>query len=165
MVHRGIRLGALIAIAVASSATAAIEGVVVSATGVPVEHARVDLIEPADSAYTDRSGRFTFPDADPPALLVISHPKFHAQSVDLGSGDVGSLEIALVAKQEIFEEIVVSANPGEGGFAPISVAASSVDPAEAPLPPGLPESDAPSSQKLRRRWSANGCVPVLDLDM
>ena len=37
--------------------------------------------------------------------------------------------------EEVFEEIAVTANPGEENFAPVSVAISVVDPRELPVPP------------------------------
>lgn len=116
-------------------AMAGIEGVVQTDQGIPVEHARVDWIEGSQHRYSDPSGRFSFEEVEPPAQLVFSHPRFHAQVVDLTEGDGTELVVTLAAKQEIFEEIVVSANRGETGFSPVSIAAASIDPIDLPVPP------------------------------
>ncbi len=116
-------------------AAADVRGRVVSAEGRPIERARVDAVEAGGHVFTDMEGRFELADADPPVQLVASHPRFHAQVVELAAGDTAELEIILVAKQEIFEEIVVSANRGESGYAPVSVAATLVEPTEATVPP------------------------------
>jgi iron complex outermembrane receptor protein len=120
---------------VSSGALADIQGTVVSAGGVAIEHARVDLIDPSEVAFTDAEGRFVFVGVEPPAQLVVTHPRFHSQNVVLEEADTATLQVTLVAKQAIFEEIVVSATPGEESFAPVSVAASVVDPLETPTPP------------------------------
>jgi len=125
----------LSSLALSAVARADIVGVVKSSGGAVIEHARVDLIDSGDHKFTNGAGRFAFVGIEPPARLVVSHPRFHAQAVELGAADTASLEIVLVAKQEIFEEIVVSANRGEEGFAPLTVAASVVEPTDTPVPP------------------------------
>ena len=120
---------------VGTAALADVRGRVVSAAGVPVEHARVDDVDGGAHAFSDAQGAFELRGSEVPLQLVVSHPRFHAQIVELGIEDTGELEVVLVVKQEIFEEIVVSANPSEAGFAPVSVAATTLAPTETPVPP------------------------------
>ena len=75
-------------------AAADIEGIVLSAGGTAIEHARVDLLEPASHAFTDAAGRFVLAGAEAPAQLVVSHPRFHTQTVDLGAGTSNPLRCA-----------------------------------------------------------------------
>jgi iron complex outermembrane receptor protein len=49
--------------------------------------------------------------------------------------DDAQVRVALVPKQEIFEQIVVSAERGGDRIGPVSVAADTVEPAEVPVPP------------------------------
>ncbi len=116
-------------------ALADVAGRVTSSEGVPIERVRIDAIEAGGHVFTDMDGRFVLVDTAPPLQLVASHPRFHAEVIELGENDTGELEIVLVAKQEIFEEIVVSANRGESGYAPVSVAATLVEPTEVAVPP------------------------------
>ena len=128
----GLWIGLLL---VSNLAMADIRGRVVSATGVPIERVRIDRLDNGKHTFTDAKGEFALEGAAPPVELVASHLRFHAQLIELGEGDSSVLEIVLVAKQEIFEEIVVSANRGESGFAPISVAATTLTPTDSPVPP------------------------------
>ena len=144
MTGRAIGIGALAWLAWVAPAAAAIEGRVVSARGTAVEHARVELVAGGAVAFSGPGGGFSFPAAEPPAELTVSHPRFATRTVTVGvSGTVaggtvagGAVEIVLAAKQEYFEEIAVSANRGEENFSPISVAADVLRPEEAAAPPG-----------------------------
>lgn len=130
-------LRSLLALAVlgALPAAAEITGRVTTAGGVPVEGARVQLVD-GPAANTGRRGEFVFPEADPPALLLVTHPRFDDGVVEVAAGHVGPVTVTLVARQELFDEITVSATrDAAGSFQPVSVAASSVKPEEKPAPP------------------------------
>lgn len=121
--------------ALAAPAAAEIRGEVTTAAGVPVEGARVQVVD-GPSASTDRRGEFSFPDADPPALLLVTHPRFDDGVVQVAADHVGPVTVSLVARQEVFDEITVSATRDAAGvFQPVSVAATSVKPEERPAPP------------------------------
>lgn len=119
----------------AGRAEAAVRGLVVTAEGQPVEHARVDVLAGESTAWTNLRGEFVFPGLEPPVELVVSHPRFHVVTVTVEAGAADSVEVALAAKQEIFEEIAVSANRGESGFSPVSVASTVIEPDESLSPP------------------------------
>ncbi len=118
----------------AALAAAAVEGRVVSGRGTAVEHARVEWLEGGEVVFTDPRGGFVLAAAAPPVELVVSHPRFTARTlrVDLDS----PVEIVLEAKQQVFEEIAVSANRGEENFSPVSIAADVLRPEESTAPPG-----------------------------
>lgn len=119
----------------AAPAAAEITGRVTTAGGVPVEGARVQVVD-GPAVNTDRRGEFVFPEADPPALLLVTHPRFDDGAVEVPADQVGPVEVALVARQEMFDEITVSATRDAAGvFQPVSVAATSVRPEEKPSPP------------------------------
>jgi len=127
-------MAALVATLLAGPALGDVAGVVASAKGVAIESARIDVVGAGGTVFSDVAGRFVLTDVEPPAQLVVSHPRFHAQTIELAPGEA-TVEVVLVAKQEIFEEIVVSANRGESGYAPVSVAASVINPEKTPTPP------------------------------
>ena len=145
------RLSALLlclaAAAAARPADAAISGTLVTADGVPVEGARVEVLEADAEAAGDppealpavrtgQQGSFTFPGIDPPALLLVTHPRFEDRPVQVAEGTTAPLEVTLVPRQEIFDEIVVSATrDAGGGFQPVSVAAEAAEPQDKPAPP------------------------------
>jgi iron complex outermembrane receptor protein len=133
MVSRSLLAG-FVSLLLAVPVLAGVEGVVRSSNGVAIEAARIDALGEGAAAFSDGEGEFELPEVEPPVQLVVSHPRFHAQTIDLKSGQI-SVEVVLVAKQEIFEEIVVSANRGESGYAPVSVSASVVDPEKMSTPP------------------------------
>ncbi len=133
-----------------AAAGAAVEGVVLSAGGRPIEHARVEMararaVAEADrpgrartaggesAVFTDSRGAFALPGAEPPLELVVTHPRFETVRVAIGGDRV--VEIRLEPKQQIFEEIAVSANPGEDNFAPVSISSAVVDPQKTSAPP------------------------------
>ena len=119
----------------ASSALASVRGRVVTADGQPVEHVRVDVMDTESTVWTDLRGEFEIEGLEPPTELIVSHPRFHVLTVLVPVGGGDSVEVILAAKQEIFEEIAVSANRGEAGFSPVSVASTVVEPRESTKPP------------------------------
>lgn len=129
----------------AAPALAAVSGTVTTQGGVPVEGAWVEVVEGAGPAAarpasvrvaTGRGGEFSFPDVEPPALLLVTHPRFDDRPVEVAAGEGEGLAIVLFPRQEVFDEITVSATRDAAGvFQPVSVAATSVKPAEKPAPP------------------------------
>jgi iron complex outermembrane receptor protein len=120
----------------AAPALAAVSGTVATQGGVPVEGARVEVVEGEGVATTGRGGEFSFPEVEPPALLLVTHPRFDDRPVEVAAGAGEGLEIVLFPRQEVFDEITVSATRDAAGvFQPVSVAATSVKPAEKPAPP------------------------------
>lgn len=121
-----------------SPALAAVSGTVLTPDGVAVEGARVEVAQPAGgpSARTGRQGDFSLPDVDPPVLLLITHTRFEDRPIQVEEGRTEPLEVTLQPRQEVFDEIVVSAtrDPG-GGFQPVSVAATAAKPTDKPAPP------------------------------
>ena len=139
---------ALLLLAVPMSA--AVTGTVVTPEGVPVEGALVAVVEEAEGeggeagdageagarVVTGRRGDFAFPDVAPPVLLLVTHPRFEDAAVQVAAHREEPLRITLRPRQEIYDEIVVSATRGAGGgFQPVSVAATAVAPEEKPAPP------------------------------
>lgn len=123
----------LLATVAAAPAFAAVEGIVTTAAGVPVESARVELADGGAFRITDARGRFRFADLESPAALVITHPRFQTLSTDCCADDVTA--ITLVPKQQVFDEIVVTANrEGGGSIQPLSVPTSSTSAADRPAP-------------------------------
>jgi iron complex outermembrane receptor protein len=119
-----------------SAATrAAVEGVVSTATHLPIEHVQVEVEANGRATFTGREGEFQFADLEPPLVLRFSHPRFQTRLVDLAVGDSMPLAVALEFKQEIYDEIAVTAAPGEKNLAPISIAATVIDPGDAVSPP------------------------------
>lgn len=121
----------------AEAVDARIQGVVTTKDGVPVEHAAVVSADGTDHALTDSRGRFVLEGSSPPATLMVEHPRFHRQRVQVsdGDGDASGVEVRLVPKQEIFEEIVVSAERGGERIGPVSMAADTVEPVDDPEAP------------------------------
>ncbi|MEM8961256.1 MAG: TonB-dependent receptor [Acidobacteriota bacterium] len=112
-------------------------GTVLTDLGVPLEQAKVSVVDDNQSAaYTDRDGRFTIACASP-CVLLIEHPRFieHVtQGIDVATAD---LEIKLDPKQAVYEEIVVSATRGGDGdaFAPVSIASTVIKVDDKAAPP------------------------------
>ncbi|MCZ6508621.1 MAG: TonB-dependent receptor [Acidobacteria bacterium] len=113
----------LLLLLAAAPAWTAVTGSVTSLDGIPVENARVSAPD-GETRYTDFKGAFAFPDLDIPSELSISHPRFLQATVEI----VGPVvDVRLEAKQEIYQEIAVSAAPGESSYAPSSSSASVID--------------------------------------
>ena len=110
---------------------AAVEGRVVTSAGQPIEHARVTLVDGSDEVFTDLRGEFRFADAETPAELAVSHPRFESLRLEVSRSE--PVEVRL--KPKIYEEIAVSANRGEESFSPVSVATAVLNPAASLAPP------------------------------
>jgi len=116
-------------------AFAAVSGTVATPDGVPVEGARVGPADGTHRVTTGRRGEFSLPDLEAPVLLLVTHPRFDERAVQVEAGDE-ALRIVLQPRQEVYDEIVVSAaRDSGGGFQPVSVAATTVQPTEKPAPP------------------------------
>ena len=115
---------------------AVVDGLVTTDTGTPVEHARVEVADSSRVAFSEMDGQFRLEDVEAPLLLLITHPRFVTQALSIEAGDPMPIEVRLAAKQEIYEEIAVSANRGEVNFSPITVASSVVEVQDAATPPG-----------------------------
>jgi outer membrane receptor protein involved in Fe transport len=114
---------------------AQVEGVVTTSTGAPIEHVRVEIDGDAQVVFSGRLGDFYFETVDIPAVLRFSHPRFIVLSLTVGPELPMPLTVVLQAKQEVFEEIAVTATPGEDNFSPVSLATSVIEPDELPAPP------------------------------
>ena len=114
---------------------AVVEGVVKTAAGTPIEHARIEVTDSTEVTFSDMDGVFELREAEPPLLLLITHPRFLPQALSFEPGDPLPLQVRLEAKQEIYEEIAVSANRGEENFSPITVASSVVEARDVAAPP------------------------------
>lgn len=117
----------------AMAAMAAVEGRVTDSDGRAIEHARVETSDGAAVGYSDSSGGFRLAGVEPPVELLVTHPRFRPLTLTVAAGaDAGPLAVVLEAKQEIYEQISVSATRGETNYAPVSVSSQVVDPAQAP---------------------------------
>jgi iron complex outermembrane receptor protein len=122
-------LGALIAFPV----LAAVRGTVVTSDNLPVEGARVELADGSAFRVTDAHGAFHFDELDPPVALRVIHPRF--QLLEAECCDGGGSVLVLLAKQQVYGEIVVTANrEGSAGIQPVSVATSSISAHDRPAP-------------------------------
>jgi len=117
------------------SLLAAVDGVIRTPAGTPIEHARVEVTDSSTVVFSDMDGQFRFEAMEPPLLLLVTHPRFLPQALSLEAGDPMPVEVMLAAKQEIYEEIAVSANRGEENFSPITVASSVVEMQDVAAPP------------------------------
>ncbi len=103
-------------------------GHVKTGKGLPVEHARVTDVTTAQSVHTDRDGHFLL-DCSSPCLLLVAHPRFEDLVTENARGQ--DLDFVLQAKQEVYEEIVVTGERGGGDrLAPMSIASTVVQPDE-----------------------------------
>jgi len=123
-----------------SVAAGTLTGRVSTSSGKALEQARVEAVEQGAQAFTDRRGAFTLEGVEAPLLLLITHPRFEDGVVSLETLPVRPLDIRLQPKQEIFEEIVVSASLGGDSFSPVSMDSTVIVPTEeAPAPSTLTE--------------------------
>jgi iron complex outermembrane receptor protein len=120
---------------ISTAAWAAVEGRVVTSSGLPLEGARVELLETAQVVSTGARGELRFPDAEPPARLLVTHPRFRERTVTVAAKAPGPLVVTLAPKQEVYEEIVVSAERAGDAFAPAAITSTVVEPAERLDPP------------------------------
>jgi len=117
------------------AAWSAIEGAVSTAAGTAIEHVQIEVEGDGKAVFTGRTGEFRVKDIEPPATLFFSHPRFETLVLEVDPAAVQPLAVTMVAKQEVYEEIAVTAAPGEDNFSPVSVATSIIDPEELPAPP------------------------------
>jgi len=113
----------------------AIEGEITSEAGIAIEHARIEVIGEELVLFSAASGRFVVEGIEPPLTLAITHPRFEAKIVEVEVESTDSIPVRLVAKQEVYEEIAVSASRGETNFAPVSVDTSVIEPDQLAAPP------------------------------
>lgn len=117
---------ALVWIVAGPLAAATVEGRVSTSKGTPVGHARVVDVHAERAVSTDDHGVFTL-DCELPCLLVVRHPRFEELAQEVRELGEGKLELVLQAKQEVFAEIVVTADRGVGdSLAPASIASTVV---------------------------------------
>ena len=121
--------------ALALAAEARIEGEITSDSGVTIEHARVEVVGQKVVVFSAPNGRFSIDGLVLPTTLAITHPRFEPQVITLESEADLPITVRLVAKQEIYEEIAVSASRGETNFSPVSVDASVIEPDQLAAPP------------------------------
>ena len=105
-------------------------GRVESGGGIAVEHARVTALNCGKEIFTDSHGDFSLHGCALPCSLVISHPRFHDHALEIETFSDQRVVIALVAKQEIYEQVDVTATRGGGSFAPASVASTVIHTAD-----------------------------------
>ncbi len=105
-------------------ASPAVEGRVVGGGGLAVEHARVVAVESGSEVFTDSRGHFAVRGCALPCTLLISHPRFHELEVEVDDTENSQLEVALAAKQQVYEHVDVTASRGGESFAPESVAST-----------------------------------------
>jgi len=124
---------AFIIVLAAIPVMSAVEGTLVTPEGVPIEGVRVEAIQAHTSTLTDAHGRFRFPDLSPPITLRVVHPRF--RPLDAECCAEGQPPLVLVPKQKVYGEIVVTANrEGNSSVQPLSVAISTISPADRPAP-------------------------------
>ena len=102
--------------------------------GGPLQHALVEVVDGSASSHSDARGGFELP-VDPPVELRITHPRFQTSTVKVAPGATAPLEVILVAKQEVYERIAVSATRGESTFRPVTVSTVVAEPDDAQAPP------------------------------
>lgn len=106
-----------------------------SGTGTPIEHVRIEVEGDGRSIFSGQNGEFTCPDAEVPTTLFFSHPRFETLVLEVTSQMGSSLSVTMVPKQEVYEEIAVTAARGEDNFSPVSVDATVIETDELPAPP------------------------------
>ncbi|MEL7060970.1 MAG: TonB-dependent receptor [Acidobacteriota bacterium] len=101
--------------------------------GVGVERARLSVVDSEIVEFTAADGAFVL-DCALPCVLLVEHPRFRETALEATAAEA-SLEIVLEAKQEVFESIDVTAQRGGGAMAPISIAATAINPEEQAVAP------------------------------
>ena len=125
----------LLLVACPVAVAAQVEGVISTSTGAPIEHTRVEIEGDSQVMFSGRLGGFRFAAAEPPLTLRFTHPRFDSLAVEVDADSAMPLVVTLEAKQEVYEEIAVTAVPGEDNFSPVSVATSVIEPDELAAPP------------------------------
>lgn len=109
---------------------ALIRGKVTTSAGQPLEQARVEAVEQGVQTFTDPRGVFALEGVEAPLLLLVTHPRFENGVVELEVLPGEPIELRLQPKQQIFEEIVVSASRGGDSFSPVSMDSTVIVPTE-----------------------------------
>lgn len=115
------------------AANQSVQGKVENSKGLAIEHARVSDTASENEAFTDRSGRFELP-CELPCTLIVSHPRFNETPLTVTDASADST-VRLIAKQEVYEEIVITASRGGETFAPVSISSTVINPEEAAAAP------------------------------
>ncbi len=111
-----------------------VRGRVTDRQGRTLEQAKVTATGTETTVFTSRDGAFSI-DCEVPCTLLVEHPRFRAEAVDVIVAD-GLVEIELASKQQVYEEILVTASRGTGDrYAPESVAATIVSMDEETITP------------------------------
>ena len=132
MTHLRLALFVMTTIA-AVPAAAAVQGTVLTPAGTPVEGARVELADGTGHTVTDAGGVFRFADLEPPIDLRVTHPRF--QTLETECCEPDGAPLILIPKQQVFGEIVVTANrEGSASIQPLSVATSTISAVDRPAP-------------------------------
>lgn len=98
-------------------------GRVETRAGVPIENALVQDVRTGAEVSTDHQGTFAL-SCEAPCRLLLSHPRFLEQRIEAWD-PASELVVALEPKQEVYEEIVVTAQRGGGDtFAPVAIAST-----------------------------------------
>ena len=109
-----------------------IVGQVQTVDGRAVEQARVAAPEQGIEVFSDARGQFELAGCPRPCLLLVTHPRFQAESITVpktadGQAEPDGVQVQLTAKQEIFERIDVTAGRSSGdAFAPETVASTEI---------------------------------------
>ena len=106
-----------------------VTGRILSQSGLAIEHARITAVQTGQDTFSDREGRFTLPNCSLPCLLLVEHPRFQDEALEVQQADTPT-EVTLTAKQAVFEQIDVTASRDSATFAPLSVASSVIRPEE-----------------------------------
>jgi hypothetical protein len=85
-----------------------VQGTVLTIGSRPVEGARVELADGSAFRITDAHGAFHFDELVPPVTLRVMHPRFQALEAECCAE--GGSSLVLLAKQEAYGEIVVTAS-------------------------------------------------------
>ncbi|MEM1204980.1 MAG: TonB-dependent receptor [Acidobacteriota bacterium] len=116
---------------------ASISGRVASTQGSALEHVEVSVVQEDRSVFTGPQGEFEIADCQLPCLLLVRHPRFVEQVLELTEAPAAALVVEMEAKQAVFERIDVTAAGGGGAasFAPLSVASTEIRVDEKAAPP------------------------------
>lgn len=135
LLHRATFLLALACALVATNAAAEIRGQVSTTAGAPVEAVRVEEVHSGETVSTDARGNFVLATVKAPFLLLVRHPRFEEQVLELATLPTEPLSLVIEAKQAIYEEIVVSARRGGDSLSPTSIASTVIEPIKNGPPP------------------------------
>ena len=123
-------------VALALPAQAAIEGVVTTTGGILIEQARITAECSEEERYTNPAGVFRLEKAVPPCTLQITHPRMTSRELVVTESMAAPLTIVLAARQEVYEQIAVTADPGgDQRLSSATVDVTSVHPTDAAVPP------------------------------